>query len=134
MPVTFGPGAWRVRRVKDLVIAHHWINEECAFAIWPARKRPGGGAFVVCESAIPKYMKPEYMAEQVMTAIKVMCVDQTRFMAHQIRDCIEQGISDIQRMPPDPLLYKRERDKPIEIKRNAGELKVSGEIIVPGNQ
>lgn len=107
-----GPHAWKVERAGDLVRAFHWVNGEPALVLFPARKRHGAGAFIVCMSAAHRYAKSngyptKYSIEQAYRAAALMAMDTAKQTIHGIVTAILDGIPDLIRMPPEPPAPKK---------------------------
>ncbi len=135
MPLVIGgEKAWRVRRSGDIGISYHWVNDEPAMILFPAKRSgPTTGAFVICMSAAWQYANSDghpnlaYMVPTAAKAAKQMGFTSTdTFAVKAIIDAIIDGIPDLLDMPPDPPTYVDEA-----VKQNVGDLtiKVDGEEV-----
>lgn len=109
-----GPSAWKSLRVKDLVLAYHWISGEPCLCLFPARARTeeNRGSYVVPLSNCWAYIegdrerfaawKPsEYCFGAAIMATKVMGLDDTQSTVFAIVDALVEGIHHLVHMPPD---------------------------------
>lgn len=102
-----GKNAWKMFRQRDIAGALQWVNDEPALVLWPARWRPGAGAFIVCLSSAWKYASSDgfpttYCLEQAIQAAKVMGMEPGRYEVQNIVEAILDRLEDLIRMPPKP--------------------------------
>lgn len=102
-----GTNAWKVQLVGDLIRAYHWVNDEPAMVIYPARQRSeNAGAFIICLSSAFKYDDLKYLVKQAAIAASVIGMDETRQTIHRIGTAIHDGLLDLIKMPPEPQWHK----------------------------
>jgi hypothetical protein len=108
MSVSFGgTSAWKVQQVGDIVRAYHWVSDEPAMVLYPARQRSSeAGAYVICLSSAFKYDDIQYLVKQAAIAADVMGMDQTKQTIHRIGTAIHDGLLDLIKMPPEPQWIK----------------------------
>ena len=133
MSIVFGgEKAWKVRRLGDIGIAYHWVNQEPAMVLYPA-SQTSGRAFIVCLSAAYKYVLSDgnpdmhYMMGQAMQAADFMGFGATdKAVVKTIIDAITDGLPDLVSMPPEPYDHQKVNQTP-----NIGEMSLSidGETI-----
>jgi len=105
--VSFGASrAWKVQQVGDIVRAYHWVSDEPAMVIYPARARLNAGAYVICLSSAFKYDDMRYLVRQAAIAAHVMGMDETSFTINRIGTAIHDGLLDLIKMPPEPQWVK----------------------------
>lgn len=135
-----GSKAWKVRRVKEFVVAYHWIGmhgeREPTMCIWPQRKPLGCVPFCIPLSTAYQYANRDgYPTPQLVEAcargLVVMGMAQTRQSVHGLADVILDGIEDLVKMPPEPPALAPAQGKPVgEATFYAGGSKVAeGEIM-----
>ena len=117
-----GQTAWKMQQIGDIVRAFHWVNEEPAMVLFPARARLNAGAYVVCLSSAFKYDDIPYLVKQAAIAARVMGMDETKYTINRIGTAIHDGLLDLIKMPPEPQWHK-DKDKgevfaEMEIKAN----------------
>lgn len=86
----------------DILAIHTWVNDERALVLMPAHRAQGAPWFIICEPAAWKYDEPEYLAKQSRKAAAVMGMDETTSTWFRIAKLINEGLSDLIRMPPAP--------------------------------
>lgn len=102
-----GTNAWKVQQVGDIVRAFHWVNDEPAMVIYPAKQRTvEAGAYILCLSSAFKYDDIRYLIQQAAIAAKVIGMDQTKHTIHRIGTAIHDGLLDLIKMPPEPQWHK----------------------------
>lgn len=101
-----GQTAWKVQQVGDIVRAYHWVSDEPAMVLFPARARLNAGAYVVCLSSAFKYDDLAYLVKQAAIAAGVMGMDETSFTINRIGTAIHDGLLDLIVMPPEPDWHK----------------------------
>lgn len=101
-----GESAWKVQHVGDLVRSYHWVSDEPAMVIYPARARLNSGAYVICLSSAFKYDDIGYLVQQSAIAARVIGMDETSFSINRIGSCIHDGLLDLIKMPPEPQWIK----------------------------
>lgn len=127
-----GKNAWRVFRQRDIAGALQWVNDEPALVLWPARWRPGAGAFVLALSSAWKYADADgyptpYCLEQAVHAARIMGMDGGYHEVKSIVEVILDRLEDLIRMPPKPT-QRQLGGKPI------GEMAliVDGKVVAEG--
>ena len=98
-----GPNA-RFQRVHgDIVCSYQYVQDERAMVLWP-RFRKGVPAFIVCDSSAWKYDDELYLAQQAKTVSDLWgeAADSKRWF--QIAKIIHDGLQDLVRLPPAPLV------------------------------
>lgn len=108
MAVSFGgESAWKTQVVGDVIRSFHWVNDEPAMVLYPARARSvQAGAYVICLSSAFKYDDMQYLIQQSAIAARVMGMDSTRYTIHRIGSAIHDGLLDLIKMPPEPQWVK----------------------------
>lgn len=101
-----GQTAWKVQQVGDIVRAYHWVSDEPAMVLFPARARLNAGAYVVCLSSAFKYDDLAYLVKQAAIAAGVMGMDETSYTINRIGTAIHDGLLDLIKMPPEPQWVK----------------------------
>lgn len=98
-----GTNAWKVQQVGDIVRAYHWVNDEPAMVLYPARQRSAeSGAYIICLSSAFKYDNLKYLIQQAAIAARVIGMDETKQTIHRIGTAIHDGLLDLIKMPPEP--------------------------------
>lgn len=122
-----GPDALRVYRKGQFGVALQHIDDEESICIWPLRKQPGAGAFIVGLRSLHQYFDAHtarptrYAFLSCMQALDVMKIGATdRHALHQLLDVLYEYAPDLVVMPPD----LRPRELPAGLE--------SAEIIVDG--
>lgn len=134
MPVQIGGAkAWKVRQHGDIAVAFHWVNEEPAMILFPARRSlPGAGAYAIALSAAFKYADSKsgaptpYLVEQSVVAAQQLGFSKTdTFAARKIAEVIVDSLPDLVEMPPEPQQFNQEQARAI------GEMaiKIDGETV-----
>lgn len=101
-----GQTAWKVQQVGDIVRAYHWVSDEPAMVLFPARARLNAGAYVICLSSAFKYADLAYLVKQAAIAAGVMGMDETSYTINRIGTAIHDGLLDLIKMPPEPQWVK----------------------------
>lgn len=135
-----GPRAWKVAKKGNVVRAYHWVNGEPAMVLFPAQKKIGAAAFVICLSAAHLYARAdgyptEYLVKQSITAAKVMAMDTERSTLRNIADVILDGMEDLIKMPPEPT-FPTARGRPVgQIKViSEGKVVTEAEVDMPSHE
>lgn len=122
-----GASAWKVQQVGDIVRAYHWVNDEPAMVLYPARARLNAGAYVICLSSAFLYDDMKYLVRQAATAARVMGMDETSYTINRIGTAIHDGLLDLIKQPPEPQWVK-------DLERGAAiaemEVKANGKTII----
>jgi hypothetical protein len=123
-----GPKAWKVRRIHDIGIAFHWIEDEPAMCLFPANAKIAlnRGAFVISLDAAVDYVDSNgyptrYAMDRAAVAAEVMGMDQTKYTLHNILDAMMEGVDDLVKMPPEPDALKQYLGE--------AQLKIDGRIV-----
>lgn len=116
----------------DIVASYTYVNDERAMVLWP-RFRTGVPAFVVCDSAAWQYDDEAYLAIQAKTVADLWgeAPDSQRWF--QIAKIIHDGLQDLVRLPPAPLVPIGPKGDVIgeAALRANGKTVASGEVTMP---
>lgn len=101
-----GPTAWKVKPCGEIVVAFHWVNKEPSLCLYPARKRLGGGVFVIQLNMAHAYAdRSGYPTKgaigRCMTAAKVMGMEGSKDTVYNILTAVLDNLEDLIRMPPE---------------------------------
>ena len=101
-------------RKGDILGTFQYVEGEPAMILTPANPRPGGGAFVICESAVPRYLGDSYvLVERARRIALAIGMDDTSATVYRIADAILDWIPVLIGMPPKPDELKRVVDEAI---------------------
>lgn len=102
----------KVLQKGDIRGFFQWVEGEPALILTPARPKPGGGVFVLCESAVPRYVGSDlYLINKAREIALQLGMDDTTPTIHRIVDCLTLWIPDLLAMPPMPFELKRVVDE-----------------------
>jgi hypothetical protein len=111
--IVVGKDAVMQRQKGDIIATFQYVQGEAAMILSPLRPKPGGGIFVICESAIPRYLQDSYVFSKACEAANVMGMDSTKATITRICDIIFSYIPFLVEMPPKPDELKRVVDEAI---------------------
>jgi hypothetical protein len=113
MSLIVGKDARMQRRKGDIVGTFQYVQGEPAIIFSPLRPKPGGGVFVICESAIPLYLQDSYVFSKACDIAEAIGMDSTKQTITRICDCINSWLPLLVEMPPQPHELKRVVDEAI---------------------